>query len=112
MTRVVQGVCDGRPSDGDIITLDPRLPPSGALAPTHDTAFTQAVVFVVGGGTYNEYNNLAEYARVRVPSPLCLCVYGTNNYCVGGCAGAEGTTGPHLRQHGDVSARGLPVTTQ
>lgn len=38
-----------------------------------DTGFSQAVVFVIGGGSFNEYNNLLEYAKVLLPSCLHSC---------------------------------------
>ena len=37
---------------------------SGA-ASSGEASFAQAVVFVIGGGSFNEYHNLLDYAKVR-----------------------------------------------
>lgn len=34
--------------------------------PRNKTPFTEAIVFVIGGGNYIEYQNLVDYTRVSV----------------------------------------------
>jgi len=45
--------------------LDPKSLRGGSEVPRAKTPFTDAVVFMVGGGNYIEYQNLQEYARSR-----------------------------------------------
>lgn len=53
-------------TDGDLLVLDPQqLRTAGSgTAPTRTTPFHEAVVFVVGGGNYIEYQNLVDFAKV------------------------------------------------
>jgi len=43
--------------------FDPKLARAGDSGRKSKTPFTDAIVFVVGGGNYIEYHNLMEYAR-------------------------------------------------
>ena len=58
------------PDVDDYRYFDPKLlKPSegGSTAPLKNrTQFQDAVVFMVGGGTYAEYQNLVDYAKVQV----------------------------------------------
>jgi hypothetical protein len=42
--------------------------------PRKNTPYTHAVVFVIGGGNYVEFQNLQDYAKVSVPVHVCVCV--------------------------------------
>jgi hypothetical protein len=41
--------------------FDPKFPPNSA--PRKNTPFREAIVFMIGGGNYIEYQNLQEYAK-------------------------------------------------
>ena len=45
--------------------LDPKSLRDSSAVPRAKTPFTDAVVFMVGGGNYIEYQNLQEYARSK-----------------------------------------------
>lgn len=65
-TRLVDAIMDGGgPQSGvdDFLYLDPRIPRGQARGPNSKMTFTDAIVFMVGGGNYLEYENLREYAR-------------------------------------------------
>jgi hypothetical protein len=65
LTQVVDAIMDGNLSNGveEYLTLDPKLPRPG---PPKKQTFQDAVVFVIGGGNYNEYHNLLDYAQVML----------------------------------------------
>lgn len=48
----------------DYIYLDPKLLKVTDI-PRNRSAFQDAIVFVVGGGNYIEYQNLVDYAKVN-----------------------------------------------
>lgn len=51
------------------VYLDPKADPHNANAPRKATPFHEALVFVVGGGNYSEYQNLSEHFKVITPFP-------------------------------------------
>lgn len=52
-------------AEGDLLWFDPRLlRPNDAPLTPRTTPFQEAVVFIVGGGNYIEYQNLVDYAKV------------------------------------------------
>lgn len=52
-------------TEGDLLWFDPRLlRPNDAPVAPRTTPFQEAVVFIVGGGNYIEYQNLVDYAKV------------------------------------------------
>ena len=57
------------PDTDDFRYFDPKLlkPSDGgsASAPKSRAPYQDAIVFMVGGGTYAEYQNLVDYAKVR-----------------------------------------------
>lgn len=61
---------EGKPSPDvdDYRYFDPKLvkPNEGgsSVPPKNRTQFQDAIVFMVGGGTYAEYQNLVDYAKV------------------------------------------------
>ncbi|KAG0236832.1 golgi transport protein Sly1 [Mortierella sp. GBAus27b] len=68
MTRVVESIME--PSGGanetneDYLYFDPKVSrASNARMPRTRTSFQEAIVFVVGGGNYVEYQNLNEFAQ-------------------------------------------------
>lgn len=48
----------------DYIYLDPKLLKGGDVQPKNRAAFQDAIVFIVGGGNYIEYQNLADFIKV------------------------------------------------
>lgn len=58
--------CRSNPDIDDYLYLDAKLLKGGDLAPKNRAAFQDAIVFVIGGGNYIEYQNLVDFIRVRV----------------------------------------------
>lgn len=59
------------------IYLDPKAQARGGNIPRKNTPFKEAIVFVVGGGNYVEYQNLQDSAKVfiwRVRDSWCLTI--------------------------------------
>lgn len=50
----------------DFRYFDPKQlrSPDASQLPKHKTPFTEAIVFMIGGGNYIEYQNLVDYTRV------------------------------------------------
>jgi hypothetical protein len=69
VTVAVEALMDGRPSPETdaYLTLDPRGAPGAAPRPAG--AFREALVFVVGGGNYLEWESLATWAARQQPAP-------------------------------------------
>ena len=93
-TRVLQAVCEGRPTAAPgvdaFLVLDARATPPGrersfaahvaavtaaasaaagsGAGPTSASAFRNAFIFTVGGGSYAEYHDVAAYAAAAVPA--------------------------------------------
>ena len=68
MTRIIESIME--PGGGvnetneDFLYFDPKVSrASNAKMPRTRTPFQEAIVFVVGGGNYVEYQNLNEYAQ-------------------------------------------------
>ena len=65
MSRALEGALAS--SEGELAWLDPRAARTDAAAraraPRHPPP-TDAVVFVVGGGSYIEYHNVVDFAKV------------------------------------------------
>ncbi|KAI9102828.1 Sec1-like protein [Phlyctochytrium arcticum] len=69
-TRIVENLMDHRetPEMEEFLYLDPKLPrgqtvPKGPGQGRGKTPFSEAIVFVVGGGNYLEYQNLVEFTQ-------------------------------------------------
>jgi hypothetical protein len=60
---VVDAVTELKETHGvdKFLYLDPKFPPKSA--PRKNTPFREAIVFMVGGGNYVEYQNLQDYAK-------------------------------------------------
>ncbi|KNC54418.1 Sec1 family domain-containing protein 1 [Thecamonas trahens ATCC 50062] len=87
LTRLVAALLDG-PKAGssaaakdaaNYLLLDPKSSARAAAAGSAPTSFSHAIVFVVGGGNYIEYQNLSEYAKKVSSSPgrSLTVTYGT-----------------------------------
>lgn len=65
VTSIISPTGDTTETD-DYLHFDPKLSrsASGGKAPKNKVGFQEAIVFVVGGGNYVEYQNLQEYAQV------------------------------------------------
>jgi hypothetical protein len=50
----------------DYLYLDPKLLKGGDVVPKNRAPFQDAIVFVVGGGNYIEYQNLVDYIKVSI----------------------------------------------
>lgn len=48
----------------DFLYFDPKVSKNSKAPRSHKVAFQEAIVFVVGGGNYLEYQNLQELANV------------------------------------------------
>lgn len=49
----------------DYYYFDPKQLKQSDQVPKNRTVFQEAIVFVVGGGNYIEYQNLMDYVKVR-----------------------------------------------
>ncbi len=56
---------------------DPKISHAHSAIPRKNTPFTHAIVFVIGGGNYVEYQNLQDYAKVLSPCLQCN-IHNTN----------------------------------
>ncbi|CAK4079657.1 unnamed protein product [Aphanomyces euteiches] len=79
LTRIADAICDLKPNteDESYLYLDPKIKtaPGGAV-PRQRTPFREAIVFVIGGGNYNEYQNLQAYAKAQPATQPRHIVYG------------------------------------
>ncbi|KAJ3297368.1 Vesicle trafficking between the ER and Golgi [Borealophlyctis nickersoniae] len=78
-TRIVESVMDGVGGEvDDYLYLDPKLgrDSNAGKQPKNRTVFQDALVFVVGGGNYLEYQNLVEHSQ-RSPGQKKRIVYGS-----------------------------------
>ncbi|KAI9348761.1 Sec1-like protein [Zopfochytrium polystomum] len=65
-TKIVDAIMEGNstPETEDMMTLDPKLGRGAAPKPTKTrVTFQEAIVFMVGGGNYVEFQNLQDYAQ-------------------------------------------------
>ncbi|RHY74125.1 hypothetical protein DYB30_009135 [Aphanomyces astaci] len=68
VTRVADAISELRPNteDESYLYLDPKIKAGGGgQVPRQRTPFRDVIVFVIGGGNYNEYQNLQAYAKVH-----------------------------------------------
>ncbi|KAJ3414658.1 Vesicle trafficking between the ER and Golgi [Chytridiales sp. JEL 0842] len=68
ITKIVESIMDGTTGTetDDYLQLDPRLGKNNQSRPSAQktrATFSEAIVFVVGGGNYLEYQNLQDYAQ-------------------------------------------------
>ncbi|CAH0480418.1 unnamed protein product [Peronospora belbahrii] len=64
VTRVTDAVCEMKPNTEDdiFLYLDPKIKANGDV-PRQRSPFREAIVFMIGGGNYNEYHNLLAYSK-------------------------------------------------
>lgn len=67
VTKITEQVMECRSSGGidDYLYLDPKLLKGGDIMPKNRAPFQDAVVFLVGGGNYIEYQNLVDFIKQR-----------------------------------------------
>lgn len=66
LTKTTEQLMESRhtPETEEFLYLDPKLLKGGDVAPKQRAPFQDAVVFVVGGGNYIEYQNLVDFIKV------------------------------------------------
>lgn len=70
--------CRSNAEIDDYIYLDPKLMKGSEMMPRNRAAFQDAVVFIVGGGNYIEYQNLVDYVRQKQSSNVTKrIIYGS-----------------------------------
>lgn len=57
----------------DYLYLDPKLLKGGDTVPKNRPPFQDAIVFMVGGGNYIEYQNLVDFIKVRFSDSQHIC---------------------------------------
>lgn len=65
--------CRGGTDNEDYIYLDPKLLKRSDAIPKTRAPFQDAIVFVVGGGNYIEYQNLVDFIKVSKMTSMPLC---------------------------------------
>ncbi|TDH73646.1 hypothetical protein CCR75_004255 [Bremia lactucae] len=68
VTRVTDAICEMKPNteDESFLYLDPKIKANGDV-PRQRSPFREVIVFMIGGGNYNEYHNLMAYAKGQQP---------------------------------------------
>lgn len=61
--------CRGGNDNDDYLYLDPKLLKRGDTMPKTKAPFQDAIVFIVGGGNYIEYQNLVDFIKVNETCP-------------------------------------------
>uniref|UniRef100_A0A7S1CJM1 Sec1 family domain-containing protein 1 n=1 Tax=Bicosoecida sp. CB-2014 TaxID=1486930 RepID=A0A7S1CJM1_9STRA len=87
VTRLVDAICEGKPHEvaDTCLTLDPKLARGSSASSAYGAGaaasggFRTAIVFVLGGGNYTEYQNLQDYAAKQTP-PRHI-IYGSTSMC-------------------------------
>lgn len=66
LTKATEQLMESKstPETEEYLYLDPKLLKGGDVAPKQRAPFQDAVVFVVGGGNYIEYQNLVDFIKV------------------------------------------------
>ncbi|KAF8031875.1 hypothetical protein BT93_D0941 [Corymbia citriodora subsp. variegata] len=85
MTRIVEALMEGKPNPeiDSYLLLDPRAPKSGTgTSSSHlKGPFKEAIVFMIGGGNFVEYESLQELAKHQ--QPVKHVIYGTTEILTG-----------------------------
>ncbi|RHY11693.1 hypothetical protein DYB36_000094 [Aphanomyces astaci] len=79
VTRVADAISELRPNteDESYLYLDPKIKAGGGgQVPRQRTPFRDVIVFVIGGGNYNEYQNLQAYAKAQPATHPRHVLYG------------------------------------
>ncbi|KAJ3426910.1 sec1 family domain-containing protein [Anaeramoeba flamelloides] len=84
ITRIVSSIMEMKGEKNDspnksFLYLDPKISSSfkNSSIPRNKTPYKEAIVFVVGGGNYLEYQNLYEYSQGQIPKKSII--YGTTD---------------------------------
>lgn len=66
MTKITEQLmeCKSNAEVDDYLYLDAKLLKGGDIAPKNRSPFQDAIVFVIGGGNYIEYQNLVDFIKV------------------------------------------------
>ena len=82
VTRAMESLMEARPGPETeaYLVFDPRSPKSSSLGHLQGT-FKEAIVFMIGGGNYNEYLSLQELAQRQQPTKNII--YGTTEVLTG-----------------------------
>lgn len=71
--------CKNNAEIDDYLYLDPKLMKGSEAMPRNRAAFQDAVVFIVGGASYIEYQNLVDYVRQKQSSNVSKrIIYGSS----------------------------------
>jgi len=71
--------CRAGPDVDDYLYIDPKLLKGGDVAPKNRPPFQDAIVFVVGGGNYVEYQNLVDYTKQKTTTTTTKrIIYGSS----------------------------------
>eukprot|EP01097_Dermamoeba_algensis_P005802 TRINITY_DN3663_c0_g1_i1.p1 TRINITY_DN3663_c0_g1~~TRINITY_DN3663_c0_g1_i1.p1 ORF type:complete len:642 (-),score=150.36 TRINITY_DN3663_c0_g1_i1:195-2120(-) len=89
ITKIVDALMDMKPTTGSglaslnldsYLYLDPKIPKmanQGSI-PRKNSPFKEAIVFVIGGGNYVEYQNLLDYVKATSVKSSKKIIYGTS----------------------------------
>lgn len=68
VTKIVDELIEMKQSvqSDDYCYFDPKQPKNSEQVPKNRTVFQEAIVFIVGGGNYIEYQNLMDYVKVSI----------------------------------------------
>ncbi|XP_043711994.1 SEC1 family transport protein SLY1-like isoform X1 [Telopea speciosissima] len=85
VTRTVEALMEGKPNPDieSCLLFDPRAPKSGSGTSSNHLKgpFKEAIVFMIGGGNYLEFESLQEFARLQQPAKHVI--YGTTEVLTG-----------------------------
>lgn len=72
--------CRSNTETDDYLYLDPKLLKGGDVLPKNRAPFQDAVVFMVGGGNYIEYQNLVDFIKQKQNSNVASrrIIYGAS----------------------------------
>ncbi|CAF4979556.1 unnamed protein product [Rotaria socialis] len=80
VTKILDNLMESRssPETDDYRYFDPKLlrPADSANVARNRQSFSDAIVFMIGGGNYIEYQNLQDYAKTRSTMATKRVVYG------------------------------------
>lgn len=68
------------PDVDEYLYLDAKLLRGGDTAPKNRSPFQDAVIFVIGGGNYIEYQNLVDFIKVSTHAQEMLFYSHFNNF--------------------------------
>jgi hypothetical protein len=64
VTKITEQLMECRTEVDEYLYLDAKLLRGGETAPKNRPPFQDAIVFVIGGGNYIEYQNLVDFIKV------------------------------------------------